>query len=148
MGLALRYFWCRRDEMIILELFCDVGQNPYEAVPKDGNRTPRRAGACLPPIDGGRKARRYAKLETAPLESMCSTHRSNKLMSQPPYDFDNPGAAIIQRKNHCEESGCHTACGGMINLIPCFPRKPTPRGGPPSPQTHPNVLDLSCCCTG
>ena len=64
--------------------FSSVGQESCEAVPKDGNRLPRRAGACLPPIDGGRKARRYAELETAPLESMCSTHRSNELMSQPP----------------------------------------------------------------
>ena len=142
MGLALRYFWYRRDEMIILGLFCDVGQNPCGAVTKDENRTPRRAGACLPPIDGGREARRYAELETAPLESMCSTHRSNELMSQPPCDFDNLGAAIIQRKNHCEESGCPTppvAGGGMINLIPCFPRKPTPRGGSPSAHSRPTM---------
>ena len=61
-----------------------VGEESLEAVPKDGNCNPRGAGACLPPIDGGRKARRYVELETPPLESMCSTHRSDELMSQPP----------------------------------------------------------------
>jgi|GEM_PF-5984345 len=33
-----------------------------EAVSKGDHFDSRRAGACLPPVDGGRKARRYAEL--------------------------------------------------------------------------------------
>jgi len=41
-----------------------IDLNSFKAVIKDGNRSPRRAGACLPPIAGGHKARRYEELET------------------------------------------------------------------------------------
>ena len=61
-----------------------VGQEPSEAVTKDGNYSPRRAGACLPPITGGHKARRYAELETVLVEALWLPDMSNELMSQPP----------------------------------------------------------------
>jgi len=62
----------------------DECQDCKVAVPKDGNRTPRRAGACLPPIIGGHKARRYAELETVLVEALWLPDMSNELMPQPP----------------------------------------------------------------
>ncbi len=80
--------------LIVSSLGCDdnevaIGSSGLlEAGPKDGNRSPRRAGACLPPIVGGRKARRYAELETVLLKSMRPPHEGNELMSQPLLEAD------------------------------------------------------------
>ncbi|MFQ6007704.1 MAG: hypothetical protein ACE5K8_02010, partial [Candidatus Zixiibacteriota bacterium] len=50
------------------------GQDYKEAMTKNRNRSLRRAGACLPPIDGGHKVRSYTNMDNATFTTFKGHH--------------------------------------------------------------------------